>query len=107
MVVVVVVEEAAAAAVAIVVNAKGWGALRIQWVSGRGGGGVACRSWAACPGRSASRKEAAAEEEEVAGRRQWERRKGDPGISSTLSSSSRISHPPLPPSPPHCLLHPL
>lgn len=76
---VVVVEVAAAV---VVVNANGWGALRIQRVSGRGGGGVACRSWAACPGRSASRKEAAEEEEEeVAGRRQWERRKGDPGIS--------------------------
>lgn len=52
-------EEAAAA-----LNAKAWVAL-----NGRGGVGAACRSWAACPGRSASRKEVAEEgEEEEEGR---------------------------------------
>lgn len=49
-------EEAAAAAA---VNAKAWVALRIR----RGGVGAACRSWAACPGRSASRKGEVEEEE--------------------------------------------
>lgn len=51
-------EDAVPAAVAVVVlNAQGWEALRIQPVSGRGRDEAACKSWAACAGRSASRKE--------------------------------------------------
>lgn len=98
-VVVVVVAAAGAAAV----NVQGWEALRIQPVSGRGRGEAAYKSWAACPGRSAGRKE------EEGGRWWWwEWRRGGAGIPRTLSSSnSRISHLPLPPSPPHCLLSPL
>ncbi|KAF3853234.1 hypothetical protein F7725_013922 [Dissostichus mawsoni] len=39
------------------VNVWGWAALHIQQGSGRGRGEEAFRSWAACAGRSASRKE--------------------------------------------------
>lgn len=81
--------------VPLVLKVRGWEVLRTRPASGRGRGAAACRSWAACPGRSASRKE---EEEE--GRWGWERRRGGAG---TLSSSGRISHPPLPPSTPRCL----
>lgn len=104
--VVVELEEVVPAAAVVEVVLKGWGALRIQPVSGRGRGEAACKSWAACAGRSASRKVAVEE-----GRWwQWEWRRGGPGIPRTLSSSSsssRISPPPLPPSPPHCLPKPL
>lgn len=53
---------AAAREAAAAVNATAWGALRTRRVSGKGGGGAACRSWAACPGRSASRKQGEEEE---------------------------------------------
>lgn len=55
---------AAVAVLVVVVNVQGWEAHRIQLVSGRGRGEAACKSWAACPGRWASRKEQVEEEEE-------------------------------------------
>lgn len=88
--------------VAAGVNVQVWEVLHIQLVSGRGRGEAACRSWAACPGRSASRKVEVEEE----GRWEWEWRRGGPEIPGTLSSS-RISHPPLPPLPLQHLSSPL
>lgn len=88
------------------VNVQGWGALRILPVSGRRRDEAACKSWAACPGRSASKK---VEVEEEEGKSGWEQRRGA-GIPRIFSSLSKNCRPPLPPSPPqlprHLLWHP-
>lgn len=85
--------EVGAATALAVVNIQGWEVLRIQPVSGRGRGEAACRSWGACPGRSANRKVVEEVEGEEEGRRWWEQRRRGPGIPGKLSS--KISHRPL------------
>lgn len=80
-----------------------WEVHRIQPGSGRGKVGVDCRSWAACAGRLGSRKQQQQQEEEE-WRWWWEQRWDGPGISRTLSSSSRIFPRPPPLSPLPCLL---
>lgn len=78
---------------AAVVNVQGWAVLRIQPASGRRRAEAGCRSWAACPGRSASRKLP-----EEGGKRFQEQRRGGARIRGTVSCS-RISRRRRPPSP--------
>lgn len=80
-----------AATALAVVNVQGWEVLRIQPVSGRGRGEAACRSWGACPGRSANRKVVEEVEGEEEARRWWEQRRRGAEIPGKLSSSSKIS----------------